>query len=592
MIKGEHPRPDFMRNDWVCLNGPWDFAFDPEDQGEKERWQDGKCLSQKITVPFCCECEASGIGVRGGPTVFWYHKEIEIPKGFEGKRVFLNFCAVDYHAKVWANGNLVAEHRGGYTPFSAELTHIARPGESVSIYVRVQDDPDCTQPRGKQYWKNINERCWYSPSSGIWQTVWLEARGKIHFDSLRLTPDIDRRLVLLEFSLSGFQKENLKICCNITLNGQQILSISQAITCQRERIALSFEEPNAIYEFHYWTPERPTLFDVELVLLQDDLEMDTVQSYFGMRKVEYRNGMFLLNNTPYFQRLVLDQGYWKETLLTAPDDEALKNDILFAKQMGFNGCRKHQKIEEARFYYWADKLGFLVWGEMPAAPRFGSQQIYNVMREFMEFIERDYNHPSLITWVPLNESWGVRNIYVDSQQQNFAAALYHTAKALDPIRLVSSNDGWEQITDTDIYGLHDYTAYEDQLIANYNNPKDALERNVCHRMSGVQNIHYDPEKPIMVTEYGGIAFTDPDGKNWGYNGSVTTQEEFLNRYDNITTAFKKLPYVWGYCYTQLTDVFQEINGLMTMDRKFKVDPNAVLEINERMVGNCRIDRRH
>ncbi|MFQ9873242.1 MAG: glycoside hydrolase family 2 TIM barrel-domain containing protein, partial [Oscillospiraceae bacterium] len=414
----------------------------------------------------------------------------------------------------------------------------------------------------------------------IWQTVWLEAKSQLHLESVQITPDIDERCIHLETSLAGCFTESLHLDCQVSLNGRQVAHAVFSLPKSQTRQTLCFPEESALDNLHYWTPESPVLYDIQLTLLQDALALDTVSSYFGMRKIEVRDNMILLNNNVLFQRLCLDQGYWEDTLLTAPDDEALRQDILLAKQAGFNGVRSHQKIEEARFYYWADKLGFLVWGELPSAYEFCTKEEENLYRDLTAMIRRDYNHPSIITWVPLNESWGVRNILTDRRQQDFASSLYYLCKALDPSRLVSTNDGWEMVASCDFYGVHDYAPYAKDLTDNYASLTRLMASRASSRLLYAQGQPSCTEKPVLITEYGGISFTDPNHpENWGYNGLVQNEKEFLARYADITRGFCALPYCWGYCYTQLTDVFQEANGLLRMDRTWKVDPQRLREIN-------------
>lgn len=576
--KAEHPRPDFYRDTWQNLNGAWEFQFDDEDVGLAQAWYQKASFSQTITVPFCYESAASGIHDTGYHPVCWYRRRVTPQLHWQGKRLFLNFCAVDYQCDVWVNGRHMGSHEGGYAPFGMDITECDC-SDSFVVTVRCEDRRDCTQPRGKQYWKEP-EGCFYTPVSGIWQTVWLEAKNQLHLESVQITPDIDERCIHLETSLAGCFTESLHLDCQVSLNGRQVAHAVFSLPKSQTRQTLCFPEESALDNLHYWTPESPVLYDIQLTLLQDALALDTVSSYFGMRKIEVRDTMILLNNNVLFQRLCLDQGYWEDTLLTAPDDEALRQDILLAKQAGFNGVRSHQKIEEARFYYWADKLGFLVWGELPSAYEFCTKEEENLHRDLTAMIRRDYNHPSIITWVPLNESWGVRNILTDRRQQDFASSLYYLCKALDPSRLVSTNDGWEMVASCDFYGVHDYAPYAKDLTENYASLTRLMASRASSRLLYAQGQPSCTEKPVLITEYGGISFTDPNHpENWGYNGLVQNEEEFLARYADITRGFCALPYCWGYCYTQLTDVFQEANGLLRMDRTWKVDPQRLREIN-------------
>ncbi len=578
----EHPRPDFEREIWQNLNGKWAFAFDDQDEGRRAGWHREGALKGEITVPFCYQSSLSGIGVDEYHPVLWYARRCSLDKGFAGKRVFLHFGAVDYACTVWVDGEFAFSHQGGYTPFGGDITDLIGNREDFLITLRVEDEFDRTQPRGKQFWGSApTTGCHYIAVSGIWQTVWLEGRGEASLGYLHITPDIDRKSVSLEFALVGENQGDFTLKARLSFQGTEMGEYVFPVQGDYGKASFSFEEIHSIDEVHYWSPEHPNLFDLEAVLCRDGEETDRVKTYFGMRKVECRDGFVMLNNNTLYQRLILDQGYYPDGLLTAPSDEALKRDILLAKECGFNGARKHQKIEDPRFYYWADKLGYLVWGELPSAYQYRQEEAGNLLRDMGEFVKRDFNHPSIITWVPLNESWGVRNIYVEKQQQAMAAALYYQLKALDPSRPVSTNDGWETVEQSDLYGIHDYTAYGDELSPNYADPALLVGKKASSRMNSALGHPFHPEKPLLITEYGGIAFADGNDGSWGYNEKVQDEGAFLKRYESITTAIQALPYCQGFCYTQLTDVFQETNGLFDMDRQPKVDAGKLREINER-----------
>lgn len=590
----EYPRPDFERTRWFNLNGDWEFEFDDDNVGECEGWQKDRNFSGKIVVPFCFQSEESGINDTGMHEVFWYRKSFNLPEDFQGKRVLLNFGAVDYFAKVWINGLYAGSHKGGYAPFKLDVTGFLQEKENT-VVVRVEDRYETIQPRGKQYWKNKPDRCWYTATSGIWQTVWLEAVGDVYIERLKMTPDIDQKNVLVELFFNKMQldlemsievgyKENCKKSPNSSVNK---VTIDEKFFAARKfhfnvntrivRFTIDITEIDEIDEIHYWTPDDPNLYNIELGLYQGGEQLDLVKSYFGMRKISVKDDMILLNNRPFYQKLVLDQGYWPGSLLTPPSDEAIVYDIEMTKKMGFNGARKHQKMEDPRYYYWADRLGLLVWGEMPSAYGFNAEEIENVTEEWTDFIERDYNHPCIITWVPLNESWGVRNIYTDRRQQNFAASLYYLTKALDGTRLVSTNDGWEQVK-SDICAIHDYIARGEDFTPKYFEKEKLLDTSAVGRMLYAEGSRYQGQ-PVLVTEYGGIAFESDNSENWGYNGAVKDEGSFLARYSSITSAIRNTKYICGYCYTQLTDVMQEINGLMTADRKLKVSLEEIRQVN-------------
>lgn len=577
MPRPEYPRPDFQRQEWLNLNGEWEFEFDDENMGEIAKWYNHSNFSKRIQVPFCFQCARSGINSQELHENMWYKREFEVPENFSGKRIFLNFGAVDYLAKVWINGEAAGTHKGGYTPFKIEITRFLKKDKNV-IVVKVEDKYDCVQPRGKQYWKKKPDRCWYTPSSGIWQTVWLETAGALVLDSVRITPDIDKRNVGFEIFLDK-PPLDAELILHISYKGKLVKKLSTSVKQRISKLTIDLMEEDYIDEIHYWKPECPNLYDVTMTLREEDKISDEVTTYFGMRKISVTGDRILLNNSPLYQKLVLDQGYWPESLLTPPSEEAIIFDIEMTKKMGFNGARKHQKIEDPRYYYWADKLGLLVWGEMPSPYDFNCEEIQNTTAEMLEFINRDYNHPSIITWVPLNESWGVRNIYADKTQQDFGRALYFMIKSMDKSRLISTNEGWEQV-DADICSIHDYEAWGEDFLKKFENKEQMLKSAVNNwRMLYAEGFSYQGQ-PILLTEYGGIAFESENGEEWGYSDAVKDEEKFFERYENITGAVRNTPYIRGYCYTQLTDVMQEVNGLMTADRKVKVDLEKIKKVNE------------
>lgn len=576
IARPEYPRPDFQRAEWLNLNGEWNFEFDDSNLGEVEGWYKSHDYSRKITVPFCYQSKLSGINSQELHEYLWYKKEFELPESFNGKNVLLHFGAVDYIAKVWVNGEYAGNHKGGHINFKLDVTRFLVQGKNV-IVVKAEDKYDTVQPRGKQYWKEKPDRCWYTATSGIWQSVWLESVGEVNIDRFRITPDIDRKNVFVELFLNNFVDE-AELEVTVTYKGGIVKKLCTAITDRISKLTLDIREEDYIDEVHYWTPERPNLYDIEFKLTKKGEQLDLVKSYFGMRKISVKGDLVLLNNKPYYQRLILDQGYWPESLLTPPSDEAIIYDIEMTKKFGFNGARKHQKFEDPRYYYWADKLGLLVWGEMPSAYNFNAEQIENVTAEWIEFISRDYNHPCIVTWVPLNESWGVRNIISDRKQQSFARSLYYITKSLDDTRLISTNDGWEMVDTTDIVGIHDYVAWGENFTPRYLDMETLLESDAQGRMLYAEGNQYLGQ-PILLTEYGGIAFEDKSKESWGYYGAVKDEGSFFKRYSSITGAIKGIQYIRGYCYTQLTDVMQEVNGLMTADRKVKIDVEKFREIN-------------
>ena len=582
----EHPRPDFQRSDWLNLNGEWAFAFDDDNAGLREKWyQPGHSLKRSILVPFAYQTKLSGIG----PTdeihpVLWYRRSFEIPESMKGRRILLHFGAVDFEAAVYVNGEAAGCHRGGYTPFTLDITRLLKPGEN-DLCLRVEDRPDCSQPRGKQYWARGLMGCWYTPVSGIWQTVYLEAVGETAIARAQITPDYDRHMCTVDVALDGVPGISLGLEIRLSFRGEAVRVVKTETAAQRLSVPVDLNSQGWTNPMHVWTPDTPELYDVEIKLLKGGEELDRVLTYFGLRKVEVREGKVYLNNSPLYQRLVLDQGYWPDSLITPPSDEAIQEDIRLTLELGYNGARKHQKLEDPRYYYWADRMGLLVWGEIPSPYEFCGEAVTNLFETLSGFIARDFNHPCIIAWVPLNESWGVPQIYADPRQQALARMLYHTAKALDGTRMVSVNDGWEQV-ETDICALHDYAA-RGAALAEHFASRETVERHACDwRPCYARGVTPSGNEAFLVTEYGGIAFStiglqgDAGGmESWGYHDKVTDEEAFFERFKSVTDAIRDIPYCQGYCYTQLTDVMQEINGILTPDRKPKVDAARFAALN-------------
>lgn len=580
MDKHLYPRPDFIRTNWKDLNGEWEFAFDEERDAGEEQWVSAGRFPRRIEVPFVYQTERSGIGDTAMHDVVWYRRSFVLPAGMEGKQIRLVFGAVDYRADVWLNGVHIGSHTGGYTPFDFWITGYLREGEN-ELTVRAEDRPDTAQPRGKQYWKQEPDRCWYVQNTGIWQNVWLEASEGAPIDHIKLTPDIDTNTVEAVLTVERFCRGD---CAELEVfyQGRTVKRLTVSLDGVRTAVPVGLQPEDSIDEVHYWTPESPSLYDVRVTLLREGKRQDCVETYFGMRKISRDHGQMLLNYRPYYLKLILDQGYWRESSLTPPSGEALRADVEMTKALGFNGARKHQKIEDPRYYYWADRLGLIVWGEVPSAYEYCDQEVVNIFRDFGEFIRRDYNHPCIAAWVPLNESWGVRKIVNDFCQQNFASALYHFAKAMDPMRLVSGNDGWE-MAETDIAAVHDYSKDGADFDRTYT--AEALKEIESMSPAGRRVFAFGARRPgesvLMITEYGGIALaTDAGGANWGYGKAEESADSLIGRYRDVTEAIMRIPGCRGFCYTQLTDVYQEVNGLLDMDHKPKFDCEKIRRINE------------
>lgn len=601
MPRPEYPRPQFRRRVWRNLGGEWGFAFDDADVGLEERWQhvtDADLetprapFDRRITVPYCYQSALSGIGDTGMHDVVWYARTFDRPPVAAadpaGERVLLHFGAVDYWATVWVNGVCVARHEGGHTPFSADITPALgdRDSERENVLVVRAEDPsqDLTIPRGKQYWKEESEDIFYTPTTGIWQTVWLEPVPPARIDTLRITPDVDRALVDIEAGVTAFQ-DGMSLRLVGSLRGSVVFDdraeLTGPVVHRGVPLTRGGRNPRGRrgapdHPLALWSPEEPNLYDLRLELRDaGDRLVDAVDSYFGVRKIETRGGKVFLNNRPYYQRLVLDQGYFPGGLLTAPEDRDLRRDIELAKELGFNGARKHQKIEDPRWLYWADRLGFLVWGEMANAHLYSREYVARMTAEWQAAIRRDYNHPCIVAWVPVNESWGVPRLASDPAHVAHLLSLYDLTRSLDTSRLVVSNDGWEHVR-SDLLTLHNYGG-PNALRRMYAKARPGVAPKPGERTAYVPGYAYRGE-PILVTEFGGVAVGSARGTaGWGYH-HARSGRQLVKRYRALLGALLNSKVVQGFCYTQLTDVEQEINGLLTFDRRHKADPAAIREI--------------
>lgn len=573
--RSEIPNPQFERPLWVSLNGPWEFEFDDANTGLAENWPSGtKKFTRTITIPYCFESKLSGIGDTSFHPTVWYRRTVTLPPLFAGKRVLLRFGAVDYHAMVWVNGKSAGEHWGGSVPFAVEMTPHLKPGANV-ITLRAFDPPtDRSIPRGKQYWEPKSRGIFYTRTSGIWQPVWLEAGGAAMIESFRFNPDLDGS-VPYEFAING-PTEEVALEAEVSFEGKLLARTWTKVDGVRGRGGLQISSPQL------WSVERPRLYDVTFTLKKGNETLDTVKTYFGIRRVAIENGRVTLNGRPVYLKLVLDQGYWPESILTPPTDEAIQFDIKATKEMGFNGARKHQKVEDPRFLYWADKLGFLVSGEAANSYLYDETYVARFNREWTEAVLRDINHPSIIMWAPLNESWGVPNLR-DPRQQAHLRTLYHLTKSLDPTRPVIDNEGWQHTEATDLFAVHDYTANYEGLAARWKSvqvkPGATLPPHGVPYLAPGQIYN---GTPLYLSEFGGIAFIPPGQQvppeSWGYSGIEKTADAALARLRGQYQAIKESPIV-GVCYTQLTDVEQEINGLLTYDRKPKFPAEELRKIN-------------
>ncbi|HZU25734.1 MAG TPA: glycoside hydrolase family 2 TIM barrel-domain containing protein [Bryobacteraceae bacterium] len=573
----EYPRPQFEREEWLNLNGWWDFEFDDGRRGTEERWAEGgRRFSRPILVPFCFESPLSGIGDTGFHPRMWYRRSFVIPESWAGRRVLLNFGAVDYRAAVWVNGHRAGEHEGGNTPFRFDITDLLE-ADGNELTVQVEDPPqDRFIPRGKQHWKETSESIFYKRTSGIWQTVWLEPVAESWLERVRIASTLDGS-VTFDATIQNPDPE-LRFIARVSYKGREVAT-GIAPADESQAVAAAF-----VRDPKWWSPSAPELYDVTFELRRGEEVIDRVQSYFGFRSVAVHDGRVQLNGAPLYLRMVLDQGYWPESNLTPPSDEAIQYDIRQAKEMGFNGVRKHQKVEDPRFLYWADRMGLLVSAEMANAYMFDAESVARVTREWIDVMARDCNHPSIIIWVPLNESWGVPDVR-DPRQQAHLRAMYMLTRSLDDSRLVIDNDGWEHTGCTDLFAVHDYSQTGEVFLQRFRDLNEGRIPSPCQGKPYLCPGNEYNGAPVFLSEFGGISYEHPDDatkvpeNSWGYEGIEKTAEATLGRMRGLYEAIAKTPKVIGICYTQLTDVEQEINGLLTYDRRPKFRAEDIRAIN-------------
>lgn len=581
---GTYPRPQLVRGAWADLTGTWGFAFDDEDAGARLGWEGTGIRSGRIIVPFPPESTASGVGDTGPHRVLWYSRDLtdadlDAAGHGDGRRLLLHFGAVDYRCEVWIGGRSVGRHEGGHTPFSFDITTAVAAGERT-VVVRVEDDPtDIAQPRGKQDWLEQPHSIWYHRTSGIWQPVWLESVPEVHVAAVRWTTDPRGGTITLDLELSAPSETGIEV--DLSFEGRTLARGAVTSAAREVTVILPVADlaHGQAYEELLWSPEHPHLVDARITVGDD-----VVDSYLGIRTAHVARGRFWLNDRPYFVRSVLNQGYWPDTHLAAPSAEALRDEVELIRSLGFTATRVHQKFEDPRFLLAADQLGLLVWGEAPGTYTFTQTAIERTTREWLEVVRRDASHPSIVTWVPLNESWGVQHIASDPRMQHFARALVSLTKALDPTRPVVSNDGWEQV-DTDIVAIHDYEWRPEVVRERYR-----TDAGIRHLLDTTGPAGRDlilsgdvADAPVMLTEFGGISFDTAAAEGaWGYS-SATSPDDFAERFEGLMAAVHASEVLAGFCYTQLTDTLQETNGLVTADRTPKI---AVDRIRAAITGGA------
>ena len=558
----EYPRPQFRRYNWQSLNGEWEFGF-----GEKENYD------RKINVPFSYQWEASGIGDKAVHDTVWYKRTFKIDRENKGQRALLCFNAADYETDVWVNGNHAIKHIGGFTPFKADITQYLKDGEN-EITVRCIDTLETSVPRGKQSWTGEPFTCFYYPNTGIWGSVWIEFFNEDCIENYSLQSDIDNRRVYGYIETLYSKADEAEII--LTFRGKVLKKQKFSLDGKRTNYSISLADNAFDFGELLWWVDNPNLINVDYVLYKDNKAVDRAHTRIGLRKISIENGKICLNGRPLYQRLILDQGYWNESGLTPPSAEALKKDIELSKAMGFNGARKHQKLEDPYYYYYAEELGFLVWAEMPSAYTFCDKEVKAITQEWQEIVNAAKNFTSVIAYVPLNESWGTREIKTNKEQQNFTRSLYYLTKSIDDTRIISTNDGFETIEESDILGIHDYDIKNaEEFSVKYNGNYDGM---YPQGWALFADGHKYKGQPVLLTEFGGIAFvSEQKGEAWGYGNGAKNAEELLERLEQLINGIAQTEFQ-GYCYTQLIDVQQEVNGLLYADRTPKVDLNNLKNI--------------
>lgn len=567
----QFPRPLLRRATWESLDGSWDFAVDPDCEWEHPAEVN---FDGSILVPFSPETALSGVEFTGDLSRCWYRRTWRVPAdpSFE-KRVILHFGAIDWAAWVWVNGDMIGSHEGGYTPFSFDISHAVRGSDELEIVVRADDFPRRKDlPRGKQDWTSKPHEIWYTRTTGIWQSVWLECTPKTYIAHSDWTSDLDGPSVSLSTEIRGNPQPGDLMRVRLFLGTRQLIDdqITVMDVCDhRVQVVRTFNLRSAAVEDPaglLWSPDRPILIDA-VIEYASGSDTDVVESYVGIRSVAVELGHIWLNGELLTLRMALDQGYWPESGLTAPDVAALRRDVELVKELGLNGVRKHQKIEDPRWLAFCDELGVLVWEELPSAHEFSPDTIVSLSTEWMRVIARDRNHPSIIVWVPVNESWGLPDLTHDDQHRALLRALTNLTKALDPDRLVSANDGWET-WGGELIGIHDYTQDAATLSSRYGSAQSvsALFDTLGPEVRTLTLDEFDSDaRAIVLSECGGIMLAEDAPEAYGY-GNAPTIESWLEQVCELCRAVLYSPVICGYCWTQLTDTFQEANGLVHMDR--------------------------
>lgn len=579
-IKG-HPNPQFTRTDFENLNGVWNFVFDDEDIGMKNKYYSKFPANPlQINVPYTYETKRSGIEEHKVHNVVWYNRTFNYTPS--KKDTYINFDGVDYYARVYVNGVYVGEHKGGYTRFSFNITSFLKKGEN-SITLRVYDDLDSARIRGKQRWKPESFECFYVQTTGIWKTVWLEHKDPTHLDRVLMDPSYKYNTVQMEYRMVG-DLTNVEIETIIHHEDELVCKERKAVTRNLFQQTFDITTESATMKAHCWNHTWPHLYDVVFNIYKDGKLVDTVLSYFGIAEYKATGNCIYVNRHQTFLKLILDQGYLPDAGLTFNEEDCIK-DIQLMKDIKLNGCRKHQKIECDLFYYYCDIMGYYLWQELPSFYEYRKMNLAEVASDWMEILYQHHNHPCIMTDVVINESWGTMAIKDRKEQQHFVTGLYHITKSIERNRFVVSNDGWEH-TVSDLFTIHNYCSSYDELMLEFAIDPANLDKD--HRI-----VHTGPkspcadgfknaEKPIILSEFAGIAFSKDADKGWGYGNLVKDEDAFFERFNKQIEAIFDSGMFAGYCITQLSDVEQEVNGFVDVDRNYKVSKERLAEILDKM----------
>ncbi len=583
-MRNEYPRPDFKGESFYSLNGQWDFDFDDFNVGTKEHWFLNHSYSHKIEVPFCFQSELSGIHDTSFHDYMWYHRTFTKPEMKDDERLLIHFEGVDYLAICYVNGFKVGEHTGSNGGFVLDVTDYIKEGENDLVLSCFDPSQDRSIPRGKQDWEEKSHAIFYTRTSGIYKSVWMEVVNEKRISSFYLTTTLDKYTLRFDVKLTTDEGTLSFLIKNDNDEKEFTFNVDK----KKKQFVISL--PNDFVNERIWSFEHPFLFDLTMTLKDKDGKVThKVSSYFGFREVGTKDGYVTINQAPVYLKLVLNQGYYPKGLLTAKSIEEMENDIKMMKEMGFNGCRIHQKCEDPYFLYLADKMGFYVFQECASNYGYDKDSPRRMLNEWIDIIKNNYNHPSIIGYTPLNESWGVEGIPYDKEIQSFALSLYDLIHSLDSTRLVVSNDGWEQCK-SDLITVHNYGHGKEGDEETYLGFKKALKTrksilNYDNIRRFILNPGYEDEgQPILLSEFGGIAFNKDtgDGNAWGYT-TCKDEKDYVKELTRIYKAIEESDCIVGICYTQLTDVEQEVNGLLTFDRQYKVDPKEIRALNDKLV---------